>query len=283
MKQVSHLQVHSHPDSHEHPFSSACISPHAEPRWPYGGRGHRDPLPGSDALEVTNLEVSYPGSVAPAIVNLSLTIPCGERVSLIGHNGAGKSTLLKALAGLLKPQAGSIRLFGNPVGACHHRTAYLPQRSDLDWQFPFSVKQLVMTGRYVHLGWFKRPGKSDHDRVNVALRRLGIDQLAQKQISQLSGGQQQRVLLARALVQESSLFLLDEPLNGIDEATRDVVDDVLAEHAQQGGTVLVATHDLGRLSESFDRAIYLCAGKIERLESLPGRATAAVASRRSSC
>ncbi len=281
MNQVSdsHLHLHSH-DHEQHPNGNC---PHAEPRWPYGGRGHRDPLPGSQAVEIVGLQVGYPGSNTPALTDVSLHVPCGERVALIGHNGAGKSTLLKTLAGLLKPQAGMVRLFGNPVGACHHRTAYLPQRADLDWQFPVSVQQLVMTGRYVHLGWFQKPRKTDHERVNVALRRLGIEQLAQKQISQLSGGQQQRALLARALVQESSLFLLDEPLNAVDEATRDIVDDVLHEHTQQGGTVLVATHDLGRLSESFDQAIYLREGRIDRIGYLAGGPDMHASSRHSPC
>jgi manganese/zinc/iron transport system ATP- binding protein len=234
-------------------------------------------------VEVVGLQVHYSGSIDPALAGVCLQVPCGQRFALIGHNGAGKSTLLKALAGLLKPQAGTIRLFGNRVGACHHRTAYLPQRSDLDWQFPISVQQLVMTGRYVHLGWFQRPRKSDHGQVNVALRRLGIEQLSQKQISELSGGQQQRALLARALVQESSLFLLDEPLNAVDEATRDIVDDVLNEHTQRGGTVLVATHELGRLSESFDQAIYLREGHIDRIEQLVGGPAMSATSRHSPC
>lgn len=256
---------------------------HVDPRWPYGGRGHRDPLPGSEAIEIVGLRVRFPGSDAPAITNVSVQIPCGQRVALIGHNGAGKTTLLKTMAGLLQPQAGTIRLFGNPVGACHHRTAYLAQRADLDWQFPVSVQQLVMTGRYVHLGWLRRPGKGDRERVNLAMRRLGIEQLARKQISKLSGGQQQRALLARALVQESSLFLLDEPLNAVDETTRDIVAEVLHGHTRDGGTVLVATHDLGRLSESFDRAIYLRDGRVERVERLAGGSALRTTTRHSTC
>ena len=256
---------------------------HAEPRWPYGGRGHRDPQAGSPAVQIAALQVRYPGAADPAIRNASLEVPCGQRVALVGHNGAGKSTLLKAMAGLLTPQAGTIRLFGNPVGACHHRTAYLPQRSDLDWQFPVSLRQLVLTGRYVHLGWFQRPRRNDEELVRRALRRLGIERLARKPISDLSGGQQQRALLARALVQQSSLFLLDEPLNALDEATRDTVDEVLHEHTQRGGTVLVATHDLGRLSESFDRVIYLREGCVEQIENLSGANTLKSTSRRPAC
>ena len=268
-------------DVSTHDHGSECS--HVEPRWPYGGRGHRDPQPGSPAVQVTNLRVGYPDAAEPAIRNVSFEIPCGQRVALVGHNGAGKSTLLKTMAGLLKPQAGDIRLFGNRVGACHHRTAYLPQRSDLDWHFPVSVQQLVLTGRYVHLGWFQRPRKNDKERVSHAMQRLGIERLAEKSIGGLSGGQQQRTLLARALAQESSLFLLDEPLNALDEATRDTVDEVLAEHTRRGGTVLVATHDLGRLSESFDRVIYLREGCVERIEILAGAQAVAVTPGHSTC
>jgi ABC-type Mn2+/Zn2+ transport system ATPase subunit len=195
--------------------------------------------------------------------NASLVIGIGERVALVGPNGAGKSTLLKTIAGLLTPVSGSVLLFGNRVGACHHRTAYLPQRSDLDWRFPMTVSDLVMTGRYVHLGWLKRPCQQDHDAVMQGLERLRIADLANRQIGELSGGQQQRTLLARAIVQGTSLFLLDEPLNAVDEATRDVVDEVLVEESRRGSSVLAATYDLGRLSESFDRAIYLRDGCIQ--------------------
>jgi manganese/zinc/iron transport system ATP- binding protein len=235
---------------------------HHEPRWPYGGRGHRDPLPGLAALQVEQLTVRYERDLPLALTGVSLAVGIGERIALVGPNGAGKSTLLKTVAGLIPPVSGVIRLFGNAVGACHHRTAYLPQRADLDWRFPITAAELVMTGRYVHLGWLKRPGASDRDRVQASLRRVAIENLSDRQIGELSGGQQQRVLLARALVQEASLFLLDEPLNAVDEATRDIIDEVLAEQASRGGSVLAATHDLGKLTESFDRAIYLCNGQI---------------------
>ncbi|MBX3420780.1 MAG: ABC transporter ATP-binding protein [Pirellulaceae bacterium] len=244
--------------------------PGQEPGWPYGGRGHRDPVDGYPALQVEDLFVSYELTQQPAVAGISLDVQSGQRIALIGYNGAGKSTLLKAAAGLVRPQSGTVRVYGNAVGACHHRTAYLPQRSDIDWQFPITVADLVMTGRYVHLGWFRRPGRQDRQHVAVALQRLGIADLAQRQISRLSGGQQQRVLIARALVQGASLFLLDEPLNAVDEATRDIVDQVLSDHASRGGSVLVATHDLGRLSESFDVAIYLQGGRIDSVQALPG-------------
>lgn len=243
---------------HDHDFESG----HADPPYPYGGRGHADPQPESSAIGVENLVVSYPGTSANAVDGVSLSVVRGERVALVGPNGAGKSTLLKALVGLVRPASGDIRIFGNQVGACHHRTSWLPQRSDLDWTFPLMVKDLVMTGRYVHLGWFLRPRRIDFEIVQQAMLRLKIEALAETQIGRLSGGQQQRVLLARALVQESDIFLLDEPLNAVDESTRDIVDEVLHDEVRRGGCVLAATHDLGRLSESFDRTICLKEGRI---------------------
>lgn len=236
---------------------------HVDPWLPYGGRGHQDPKRGHSAIEARDVTVRYEQARTSALSNASLVIGIGERVALVGPNGAGKSTLLKTIAGLLTPVSGSVLLFGNRVGACHHRTAYLPQRSDLDWRFPMTVSDLVMTGRYVHLGWLRRPRRQDREAVMLGLERLRIADLAQRQIGELSGGQQQRTLLARAIVQGASLFLLDEPLNAVDEATRDVVDEVLAEESRRGSSVLAATHDLGRLSESFDRSIYLREGCIQ--------------------
>lgn len=255
---------------------------HELPPLPYGGRGHLDPLPNSAALVFSELSVSYSGSGKKVVDAVSLSVARGQRVALVGHNGAGKSTLLKAAAGLIKPDSGTISVYGNPVGACHHRTAYLPQRSDVDWHFPITVSDLVMTGRYVHLGWFRRPRATDRQLVMASLRRLQIQQLADRQVAELSGGQQQRALIARALVQQASLFLLDEPLNAVDESTRDIVDEVLSDHARVGGSVLVATHDLGRLSESFDTAVYLRNGRIEHVDYLPGSQSALIQSGSSS-
>lgn len=247
--------------------AASHASGHEEPWLPYGGRGHRDPQPGRPAVHVHLLSVRYAGAANEALQAVSLEVAIGRRVALVGPNGAGKSTLLKTLAGLIKPQSGRVALFGNPVGACHHRTAYLPQRTDLDWRSPLTVADLVMTGRYVHLGWLRWPGRADRLLVGRVLERMGIADLAERQIGDLSGGQQQRTLLARALVQEASLFLLDEPLNAVDEATRDIVDDVLTQHTRCGGSVLVATHELGRLAESFDGSVYLREGRVESVSS----------------
>ncbi len=227
---------------------------------PYSRHNHADPVSGAPALAVRIERALYPGTAEPALRDITLTVPVGTRVALVGPNGAGKSTLLKASAGLLPVQSGTIRLYGRPVGDCRHRVAYLPQRSDLDWRFPADVRRLVMTGRYVHLGWLRRPSRQDWALVDQTMDALGIAHLAARQIGELSGGQQQRALLARALAQEADLLLLDEPLNAVDADTRAVIARVLSDLRQAGKTVVAATHDLGRLETDFDGALYLCEG-----------------------
>lgn len=227
----------------------------------YSGRRHCEVTPGAPALELRDLMVRYPGTSQYSLKGVSLRVPAGARVALVGANGAGKSTLLKAVAGLLPVQSGEVRVYGNPVGACHHRVAYLPQRGEIDWRFPISLKRLVMTGRYVHLGWLKRPRREDRIIVDEMIARLGLSALAERQIGQLSGGQQQRTMLARALAQEADLILLDEPLNAIDADTRRVIIEVLATLSQERKTVVSATHDLGRLETDFDDAVYLTEGQ----------------------
>jgi manganese/zinc/iron transport system ATP- binding protein len=234
-----------------------CTCDDKHPFFAYGSRRHRHAVPGEPALRVTGLTVGYDRNAAPCLTDATLTARVGQRIALVGANGAGKSTLLKAVAGLLKPTSGQIAIFGNPVGACHHRVAYLPQRSDLDWQFPIDVKQLVMAGRYMHLGYFKWPRRKDRQIVQQTLDRLQIADLAHKQIAQLSGGQQQRVLLARALVQQARLILLDEPTNAVDNDTRQTIESVIVELAQNGCCVITATHDLSTLHRCYDRVIHL--------------------------
>ncbi|MDQ5852967.1 MAG: ATP-binding cassette domain-containing protein [Chloroflexota bacterium] len=232
-----------------------------DPWLPYSGRRCSLPVPGMPAVEVAAAQVAYPGADTLALENISLRVPVAARVALVGPNGSGKSTLLKAIAGLVALRAGEIHIYGQVIGACHHRVAYLPQRGDVDWRFPISVRKLVLTGRYVHLGWMRRPGAYDREVADAALAHLGLQTLAGRQIGQLSGGQQQRALLARALAQQADLLLLDEPLNAVDAETREVVARVLAELKRQGRTLLVATHDLGRLEADFDGAVYLHAGR----------------------
>ncbi len=233
-----------------------------DPRFPYGThRHHADPVAGAPALEVRGLVAHYPGKRTPALVGVDLCVPVGRRVALVGSNGAGKSTLIKVIAGLLPISQGNVLIYGNAVGACHHRIAYLPQRGDIDWRFPVTLHRLVMTGRYVHLGWLKRPTKVDWQIVDATIERLGLSELANRQISQLSGGQRQRALIARALAQEADLLLLDEPLNAVDAATRAIIHEVLSLLKREGKTVIAATHDLSRLADDFDAALYLDHGR----------------------
>jgi ABC-type Mn2+/Zn2+ transport system ATPase subunit len=229
---------------------------------PYGRRRHVEGTPDAPAVLVRQLRAGHPGADTDALEGIDLSVPSGSRAALVGSNGAGKSTLLKAIAGLLPIRSGQIFVFGKPVGVCHQRVAYLPQRGDLDWRFPVSVRRLVLTGRYVHLGWLRRPSRADWAIADEMLEQLGIADLADRQIGELSGGQQQRALFARALAQQADLLLLDEPLNAVDTNTREVIANVLEKLHQQGKTFIIATHDLGRLEADFDQALYLSGGHI---------------------
>jgi ABC-type Mn2+/Zn2+ transport system ATPase subunit len=231
--------------------------------FPYGQRRHAEGQPGAPALQVSAVRFGYPGSSSPVLHDIHLTVPAGTRTALVGANGSGKSTLLKAVAGLLRPQAGTIRIAGLPVGACHHRVSYLPQRGDIDWRFPVTLERMVLAGCYVHLGWLRRPGRAESAQVAAVLEQLGLSDLIGRQISQLSGGQQQRALLSRALVQEADLLLLDEPLSAVDNASREVIAGVLDGLRRQGKTALVATHHLDRLAEEFDTVLAIADGVIQ--------------------
>jgi ABC-type Mn2+/Zn2+ transport system ATPase subunit len=228
----------------------------------YAGRHHAHPVTGEPALRIRDLSVTHPGAALPSLCAINLQVQIGERIALVGPNGAGKSTLLKAVAGLIPTRPGQIFIYGNPVGACHHRVSYLEQRSDVDWTFPVTLRKLVLTGRYVHLGWFRRPSTEDHRIANAAIERLALTDLADRQIGELSGGQQQRALLARALAQEADLLLFDEPLNALDSATRGTVLEVLRELHQQKKTLVMSTHDLHLLEDEFDQAFHLEEGKL---------------------
>ncbi|MEN9935717.1 MAG: hypothetical protein RLZZ387_2296 [Chloroflexota bacterium] len=228
----------------------------------YGKRCFTAATPGAPAVSIRGLSAAHPGSNTRAIEAISLEVAPGTRVALVGPNGAGKSTLLKVIAGLLPALAGEVRVYGLPIGGCHHRTAYLPQRGEIDWRFPITLRRLVLTGRYAHLGWLQRPGPADRAIADAMIERLGLSHLAERQIGELSGGQQQRALLARALTQESEMLLLDEPFNAVDAETRDVIVDVLAGLQRQGKTAIVSTHDLDRLPEDFDRVVALRDGRV---------------------
>ena len=231
------------------------------PLFPYSRHSHGTPGPGVAALECVDVTVRYPRSDRPAVQHVSLRVEIGSRVALVGPNGAGKSTLLKAAAGLLPISSGSIHVHGSAVGGCCHRVAFLAQRGELDWRFPMTVRKLVLTGRYVHLGWFRRPGRDDFRIVDQNLDRLQIAELADRRIGDLSGGQQQRTLLARAIAQEADTLLLDEPLNAVDAGTRAIVREVLRSLSTAGKTIIAATHDAHDIEAEFDRVIRLDDGR----------------------
>lgn len=205
-------------------------------------------------LEVEDLTVRYDGY--KALDGISFHLHAGERVAVVGPNGAGKSTLFKVIAGVLQPASGKVRIAGFGPGG-HICIAYLPQRSAVDWSFPVTVEDVVMMGRTGRLGLLRRPGREDREIVRKCLEDVGMLSLAGRQISELSGGQQQRMFIARALAQEAELILMDEPLNGLDVQSQEVIFGLLDELRQRQVTVMVATHDLEQASERFDSILLL--------------------------
>ncbi|MCY4071514.1 MAG: metal ABC transporter ATP-binding protein [Chloroflexi bacterium] len=208
------------------------------------------------ALRVERLSAGYPGN-RQAIHDVSFTIDSGERVAFIGPNGAGKSTLFKAIVGVLPFSAGHISIHGADCYSSHIHVGYVPQQSAIDWSFPASVFDVVMMGRCRHIGWFRWPGKDDRAFARDILDRLGLRALADRQISELSGGQQRRVFIARALAQDTSIMLLDEPFNGVDQtAEQDIIEtlDILTNH---GISILLSTHHMENVALHFDKLLIL--------------------------
>lgn len=172
---------------------------------------------------------------------------------MVGPNGAGKSTLLKVMAGLLQPWTGRVEILGGAPGREAHRVAYVPQAETVDWAFPVTVADVVMMGRYPLLGPLRRPGAVDRRHADEALEKVGMTDYRQTQIGQLSGGQRRRVFLARALAADPALYLLDEPVTGIDATTQEDLMDILEAEAKRGRTVVATTHDLAAAAERFQR------------------------------
>ena len=206
-------------------------------------------------LVVSGVSVSYQNIVA--LQDISLATSCGNTVALIGPNGAGKSTLLKAIAGLVPRTAGSILWRGARVSHWHREFAYLPQREDVDWSFPVTVRGLVEMGRYSQLGWWRKWRPLDQDAVNHAIQSMALEPVAQRQISELSGGQQQRAFIARALAQEAHVLMLDEPFNGLDKPARENLATLLRQQAAQGRLVIASHHDLNTVRDLFDEVFIL--------------------------
>ena len=206
-------------------------------------------------LEIHDLTVAY--HKRPVLWGVDVEVPAGQLVGVIGPNGAGKSTLIKAAMGLLPVSSGWVKVFGRPVKDNLRRVGYVPQRESVDWDFPVSVMDVVLMGRYGHLGLFKRPRKEDREVARECLEKVKMLPYADRQISNLSGGQQQRVFLARALAQESDLYFMDEPFAGVDAATEAAIVTILQELKDQGKTLLVVHHDLPTAKTYFDRLLLL--------------------------
>ncbi len=207
------------------------------------------------ALHAEDLTVAYHGE--PVLWDIDVNVPAGVMAAIVGPNGAGKSTLVKAVLDLVPTTAGHVTMFGRPYAEQRRRVAYVPQRSAVDWDFPTTALDVVMMGRYGRLGWFRRPGRKTRDAAMAALDEVGLADLAQRQISELSGGQQQRVFLARALVQQAELYVLDEPMAGVDATTERVIVGLLKRLRDEGRTVIVVHHDLQTVREYFDWLVLL--------------------------
>ncbi len=202
------------------------------------------------ALKVEDLTVAY--REKPVLWDVDMTVPRGILMAIVGPNGAGKTTLIKAVLGLIKPAAGYVSIYGKSYEEQRRHVGYVPQRGSVDWDFPTTVLDIVMMGRYRSLGWVKRPGKKEKSLAFAALEKVGMQQFADRQISQLSGGQQQRVFLARALVQDASIYFMDEPFQGVDATTERAIITLLRELRTSGKTVVVVHHDLQTVPEYFD-------------------------------
>lgn len=207
------------------------------------------------ALLVEQLCVNY--DKTPVLWDISLSVPKGNLVGIIGPNGAGKSTFIKTVLGLVEPLAGRVEFFGLPLKHFRGQVAYVPQRESVDWDFPITVRDLVLMGRYGRLGILRWPRQTDRDAADHYLDKVGMAAYAKRQISQLSGGQQQRVFIARALLQEAEVFFLDEPFSGIDMATEKVIMKLLHQLKLDGKTVFVVHHDLNTVEHYFDWLILL--------------------------
>ena len=206
-------------------------------------------------LHVEDVTMAYRENAV--LWDIDLDVPTGVRCAIVGPNGAGKSTLLKGVLGLEKPVAGYVRLWGKTIDEVRERIAYVPQRGAVNWDFPTTVFDVVLMGRYVHIGILRRPGREDRERARAALAEMQLEKLAERQISELSGGQKQRVFIARALAQESDLYIMDEPLAGVDETTERIVMDKFVALQKARKTVIAVHHDLSTLDMYFDYLVVL--------------------------
>ncbi|NND06934.1 MAG: metal ABC transporter ATP-binding protein [Saprospiraceae bacterium] len=207
------------------------------------------------AISIKDLSVSYERK--RVLTNIFLNVQSGHIHGIIGPNGAGKSTLFKAILGLIDINTGLILVNGKPIEEMRKQVVYVPQKDEVDWQFPATVQDIVLQGRYPHKKIYQRLSKYDYDVADEAMSDLGIGHLKERQIGALSGGQQQRVFLARALCQQAEIFLLDEPLVGVDATTEEKIIQILQDLANDGKTLMVIHHDLSTVEAYFDHVIML--------------------------
>lgn len=208
-----------------------------------------------NVLKLDALSVYYRS--LPALKDVSLTLEAPGRVGIIGPNGSGKSTLLRCLVGVIRPTSGAVTFNGRDVRRCRGVFAYLPQRATVDWEHPVRVRDVVTMGRYRHRGAFVRLQARDHDAIDAALAKVGLEAFANTRVGELSGGQQQRMFLARALAQEASVLVLDEPYAALDQASVLIMERELDAAARNGALVVIVSHDLSSLVERFDTVVLL--------------------------
>ncbi len=222
--------------------------------------GSSEESPKAPVIEVNDLTVAY--REKPVLWDIDAHIRPGALTAIVGPNGAGKTTLIKAILGLVPMAAGRVRILGSSIKEARREVAYVPQRGSVDWDFPTSVVDVVLMGTYGRLGWIRRPGSEERTAAMGALEKVEMDAFADRQISQLSGGQQQRVFLARALVQDARIYLMDEPFQGVDARTERAIVNVLRELRARGDTVVCVHHALQTVPEYFDDVILLNVRKI---------------------
>ena len=207
------------------------------------------------AIEIRDLTVSY--NKKPVLWGVGVDFLPVKLTGIVGPNGAGKSTLFKAIMGIIKPDSGGVRFFGKSLKHARKQLSYVPQRQSVDWHFPASIYDVVMMGRYAHMGFLKRPTAQDKRVVAKCLEQVGLTNLATRQIGELSGGQQQRVFLARALAQESEIYLLDEPFAGVDVSTEHLTLEILQQLTAAGKTVVIIHHSLQSVERYCDDTVLL--------------------------
>ena len=206
-------------------------------------------------IQIKNLSVTY--RTEPALWNIDLNFPDGKMIAIVGPNGAGKSTLIKAIMGLVPITAGNVSVYGKPYSKQRNKVAYVPQRGSVDWDFPTDALDVVEMGLYGKLGWLRRPNSDTKEKARECLKKVGLDDYADRQIGQLSGGQQQRVFVARALAQDPQIYLMDEPLNGVDAITEKTILTILENLRKEGKTIVMVHHDLQTVDKYFDWVVML--------------------------